>query len=448
VKQALVRIRSWWVDLQDSLWLFPAVGVVGAIVLARLLVAAEPVPEWIPGPLVFVGGPEGARAVLAELTGATFTVVGVVFSLTVVALQMASSQFTPRLLRTFLKDRGVQLVLTGLVSTGVYYVSVLRHVRSVEGEEPFVPELAVTVGLLGALLAAGLLVYFLHHLTSQLRVDVIMSSIRAESLDQLAGLAAPRGKLPDVAAPDPPADAVVVTSRWTGYLQTVDVEALVQAADRAGLVMRLRPTAGTYVIEGTTLAWVWALAGGPPEPELDDLSGAIHQGIHLGPERTESGDLAFGLRQLEDIAGRALSTGVNDPTTAVQAVAQMSAVLVAMAGHPLGVDLGHDGEGNVRVAVPRAPFGEHLDLAIRQIRRYGADEPDVLLAILGLLTDVAEHVADDADRADAVRHQIARTRDVAVFDEPAERVRLERAVSVAYLTLDEGQRRPPPTEAA
>lgn len=415
-----------------------------AIVVARALVALEPVPDWFPEGLAFAGSPEGARAVLAELAGATFTVVGVVFSLTVVALQMASSQFTPRLLRTFLKDRSVQFVLSGMVSSGVFHVAVLRHVRSPEEGEPFVPELAVTIALLYALVAVGLLVFFLHHLTSQLRVDVIMSSIRRQTLRQLRALPAEREELPDEQPVAPPPTAVAVTSTSTGYLQTVDLASLAQSAERLDVVFRLRPSPGDWIAKGTTLAWVWGVDDRPPGPDDEELAKAVHSGIHVGPDRTESGDLAFGLRQLEDIAARALSTGVNDPTTAQQALQQMSAVLVEVAHHPLGVDQAFDGEGRLRVAAPRPTFADHLDIAIDQVRRYGAEEPAVLLAILSLLTDVAERVADIADRAAVVRDQVERTLRAADVSDRAAAARVRGAAQVVLDTLQGGHRPPSP----
>ncbi|WP_165404114.1 DUF2254 domain-containing protein [Egicoccus halophilus] len=438
-----VRVHGWWEDLQDSLWLLPAVGVVLSIALARILVALEPEGGGVPDAIAFTGNAAGAHEVLGQLTGATFTVMGVVFSLTIVALQMASSQFSPRLLRTFLKDRSVQLVLTGLVGSGVFHVSVLRHVRSPEEGEAFVPELATTFALLYALVAVGLVVYFLHHLSSQLRVEVIMASIRRETLGHLRELAADRGDLPDAPPPEPPATAGVVRARTGGYLQTVDAAALVAVAERHGVVVRLRPLPGSWVAKGTTLAWVWGVDGRPPSADDDRLAPDLHGALHLGPERTETGDIAFGIRQLEDIAGRALSTGVNDPTTAAQAVGQIGAVLIVLADHPLGADLGHDDQGRIRVAAPRPTFADHLELAVGQVRRYGATEPAVLLAVLQALTDVAERVADHGDRAADVRDQVRRTVALADLDDPADEQRVRTCADVALRTLDEGRR--PPT---
>lgn len=442
-----VRLLGWYESLRASLWLVPTVGVLAAIVLARLLGAFEPLPAWFPEGLVFGGTPEGARVVLGELAGATVTVVGLVFSLTVIALQMASSQFSPRLLRSFLSDRGVQFVLSGMLASAVFDVAVLRTVRSsAGGVGVFVPRAAVTVALLLALGAVGLLVYFLHHITRMLRVDVTMGAIVSETLHKIQQQSAGRDVLPDQEGPPPPETAHVVTAVRSGYLQRVDVGVLATGARERDIRIRLRPVMGQWVTTGTTLAWVW----GDSDPLAVDAPAAsvlVHEALHLGPDRTESQDLAFGLRQLQDIAARALSSGINDPTTAVQAIGQMAAVMSALARQPLGAALALDDDGTVRAAAPRPTFGAHLELAIGQSRRYGQDEPDVLIALLQLLIDVGEMVADDADRADAVREQIERVEAAADLDDARDLERVSAAASVARRVLEQGVRPAAPAEA-
>lgn len=437
------RIRGMLVDLRDSLWLLPAAAISLAIGLALLLGELEQ-PTWWPDALVFGGTPEGARAVLSELAGATITVVGLVFSLTVIALQMASAQFTPRLLRTFLSDRRTQVVLAGMLASAAYNITVLRAVRSSGDDvEIFVPEVAVMVALLLAAVALGLLVFFLHHVTRQLRVDLVTVGIASQTRHQLRQLDAPRDRLPDRRPPAPGEGATTIASRRRGYLQSVDVQRLAQVARDAGVRLRLRPGLGDSVSEGTTLAWVWPDADGAPAHAADvDLDRRVHAALHLGPDRTESRDLTFGLRQLTDIAVKALSPSINDPTTARQCVEQLAGLLVDLADHPLGADLVEDADGQVRAAVPRPTFGEHLRLSITPIRRYGRDEPDVLLALADLLTDVAEHVADHADRATSIAYELDLLGDCTVED-PAEAARLERSIAAARTALETGTRPAP-----
>jgi len=442
-----VRLRAWWDDLRDSLWLIPTATVLVAVLLAPLLATFEPLPPWLPETLVFGGTPDGARAILAQLAGATITVVGLVFSLTVVALQMAASQFTPRLLRTFLRDRRVQIVMSGMIGSAVYSVGVLRLVRSDgQGVEPFVPRLAVTVALVLSFMAVGLLLYFVHHVTQHLRVDVVMNGIVAYTRRQLAAVPGDRGTIPDRLAPDPPQGAVPVWARLDGYLQLVDVQRLAAAARQAGVRLRLRPTLGDWVTKGTTLAWGWGEEEVGPG-DRDELASLVHRHVHLGVDRTETTDLAFGLRQLQDVATRALSPGVNDPTTAAMAVTQMSAVLCRYAGHPLGDDVIDDDDGEVRVAVPRPGFAALLELATGGVRRYGCSDPEVLAALLTLLIDLAEHVADSADRGAVVEEQIGRVLATAELEDEVDRARVERIGRVAWETLRRGSRVATVTEA-
>lgn len=436
-----VRLSGWWDDLRDSLWLIPMVTVLVAVVLAPLLALLEPLPPWLPPELVFGGTPDGARAILSQLAGATITVIGLVFSLTVIALQMAASQFTPRLLRTFLRDRRVQIVMSGMVGSAVYSVGVLRLVRSEGGGvDPFVPRLAVTVALVLSFAAVGLLLYFVNHVTQHLRVDVVMHEIVTYSAQQLAAVPGDRDTIPDRLAPHPPSGAVPVWARRDGYLQLVDIERLADAAREYGVRLRLRPTLGDWVTQGTTLAWGWGDDGEVGPGDRDRLSALVHRHVHLGVDRTESTDLAFGLRQLQDVATRALSPGVNDPTTAAMAVTQMSAVLCRYAGHPLGDDVFDDEDGQVRAAAPRPGFAALLELAVGGARRYGHTDPEVLAALLTLLIDMAEHVADSADRAEVVERQIERVLASAQLADPTDQERVARIGRVATETLRRGSR--------
>lgn len=446
--QVSVRLRGWWDDLRDSLWLIPAAAVVIAAATAALLTRLEPLPGWFPAAFTFTGSPDGARAILAQLAGATITVVGLVFSLTVIALQMAATQFSPRLLRTFLRDRRVQFVLSAMIGSAVYSVGVLRTVRS-GGDEltPFVPRLAVTVALLASFVAVGLLIFFIHYVTQHLRVDVVMREISDGALRQLAAVTADRETLPDRVAPDPPRSAVPVWARRGGYLQLVDAPAMAREARDVGVVVRLRPTLGEWVTEGTTIAWVWGDDDSGPG-DRDELASLVHRYLHLGVDRTESTDLAFGLRQLQDVATRALSPGVNDPTTAVLAVEQMSAVLCRYAGHPLGDDLVEDDDGAMRVAAPQPGFAALVELAVGPTRRYASSEPDVLAALLTLLIDLAEHVADSSDRATVVRAQIERILTTADLADDTDRARVDRIGRLAEEALDRGSRAATVTEAS
>ncbi len=439
-----LRLAALRDRLNGSLWPWPAVSIVVAVVAAWLL--SQVAPTGGVGNLARFGGtPEGARAILSTVAGSTITVTGVTFSLTVVALQMASTQFTPRLLGTFLADRGNQAVLSVFLGTFAYTLVVQRSIRISTDETPgFVPDLAVGVGLLLTFLSVGMLVYFFHHLTQQLRLENVLAELRRDTLAAVRRIQSdePAGDIdvPDV--PDVPSRRVVVRARRSGYLQAVRLDDLRAVAEVHGTVVRLAPAVGLHVTSGTTLGWAWPVDDDTPgEMDVEALARAVHGTIHLGRERTLTEDVAFGIRQLVDIAARALSTGVNDPTTAVAAIDAMATVLSELAAGPAPSPVRVDARGRVRAAIPRSTFAELLALACDQPRRYGRNEPAVLTELLRMLTDVAEAAIDD-DRRDAVGVQIDATVDRARDAElsSTERDRVDRYARQARAACRHGER--------
>ena len=189
------------------------------------------------------------------------------------------------------------------------------------------------------------------------------------------------------------------------------LDTLADAAIRHGVALRLAPAVGVHVTAGTTFGWAWPVddsAHLDDEEEVEALARAVHGGIHLGVDRSLDEDVAFGIRQLVDIAARALSPGVNDPTSAVAAIDAMAVVCSELARSPSPIAVRRDAEGRVRAGASMSTFGELLALACDQPRRYGRGEPALLTALLRMLTDVAETARDDG-RIDAVRTQIDAT---------------------------------------
>ena len=409
----LLWLRALWQRLATSIWLIPSVSIAAATLLGFVLVDARIDGDGLLTPLGFGVSPEGVRSVLSTIAGSTITVVGVTFSLTVVALQMAASQYSPRLLRTFLADRANQAVLSVLLGTFVYALLVLRQVRSATDEvEAVVPQFAVAVALALTLLSVGMLLFFFHHLSQQLRVESILRDVeratlrvihRYEELDP--DLESP------VSLPDPPVGSVPIEASRSGYLQAVDADLLYVRLVGDGLVLRIRPTIGSHVTAGTTIAWVWHRDGEEIE-DVADVSAAVYRSLSVGFERTLQQDVAFGIRQLVDVAARALSPAVNDPATAVNAIGSLSVLVCACAVRRLGPAMKMDDDGRVRVGAPAPTFAELLTLACDQPLRYGADEPTVLAEILRLLADVGE-IAATEDRRAAVRQQLDAVRPLA-----------------------------------
>ena len=330
---------------------------------------------------------------LQAIAGSVITVTSLVFSLTVVTLQLASSQFSPRLLRTFLADRGNQVVLGTFLATFAYSLTVLRTIRAGdEASSRFVPEVAVTGAFLLAMASVAALVYFIHHITQEIQVDTMMRDVEHTTRRTIDALHPEPfdPSAPVDSAPAVPTNAAFLAATDSGFVQDVNVGLLRDVAQEHGIVFRLHAGIGEAVVERAPLMWIWCDSGQPPSDEiLDSVHGAIFRAVGVGHERTPEGDVAFGLRQLVDIAVRAMSPSLNDPTTAVHAISHLAALCCVLAGRQLSDLTARDDNGVVRVGVARPGFADFLDLACAQIRRFGASEPSVAKALLWMLREVA-----------------------------------------------------------
>ena len=383
--------------LRGSLWVLPTASVVLALAAGALLSKVDLPPGTR---LEFGGTADDARTLLIGITSTMVTVIALVLGLTVVALQLSSTQFSPRLLRNFLRDRPNQIVLSVFVATFAYAAAGLYTVGVSAGERTGdYPRLAVTVAILLLFVSLGLLVFFADHLAHSIQIDAIMRVARRQTLAVIDD-ALLRGQDP-VPAPD---DAVAVAARRSGYLQAVHPAGLLEWASRERACLRLHRRVGQHVVAGTTVAWVWPAAGDGPRPDPVAAALVVDRDVRIGLERTFEQDAAFGIRQLVDVACKAMSPAVNDPYTAVQAVNNLSVIFARLATRPLGDYVTRDDTGAV-VVVPGRGFGDYLATMCGLIRRYGAREPTVAQALLRLLADCATLVGDDADRQAAIRTQ-------------------------------------------
>lgn len=408
-------VRRRWGTLVDTLrselWPLPALGVAVAVLAATGLARLdEAVDADLPvglKTLLFGGGPNAAREVLGAISGSMITVTSLTFSLTVVTLQLASSQFSPRLLRTFTADRFVQRTLALFVTTFVYALTLLRTVRTVEEGDDFVPRIAITFGYLLTLASVLGLVAFLAHLVREIRVESMLRNVHTEASRTLARmLPEEREREVSAALPTPPPDALVVTSASSGFLSAVAEQRLLSAAVEADACVVVDRAAGSSLVAGTPVARAWP-RGGWDAQVRETLVTRIRSALLTSYERTAGQDLAFGLRQLSDVAARALSPGLNDPTTAVHTLGHSSALLCEIARRDVGPVRLADDDGTARVALVRPTFAELLELAVAQPRRFGADDPAVLVRIYQLLREVG-WVVDEEPQREAVSEQLAR----------------------------------------
>lgn len=356
-------------------------GVV-AVVAATLLLRVETTGlDSGVGSVLFPGSPQSARAVLTTVATSTLTLAGLLFSITMLVLQLSSSQYSPRVLRTFLADRNSHLTLAAFVGTFTYSVVVLRGVGSDTGATPGV---AVTLDLLLGLGTLAVFVQFISHITGRIRVSSIVAAVGTETVRAVDRLADDPGR---AAPPLMPSDAGrMVTAADSGVLVYVRVDRLAHLTRRNRGRVEVPHRVGDFVIRGDPLAEVWGL------PESDDE--AVCRAVCLGVEREVTDDPAYGVRQLTDIAERALSPSLNDPTTAVQCVSRLHEVLRRLT--EVEVPTGHyaDDAGVVRVSVGVRGWDDHLEM-LGELVRHATAEPRVLAAIEDLVGDLLDRTDGD-----------------------------------------------------
>jgi uncharacterized membrane protein len=371
--------------------------VVLAIGLGVLLPAVDGGLESGDHPLTFVfgGGAAAARDLLAAIAGSLISVTGLTFSLTVIALQLASSQYSPRLLQTFVSDRVVQATLAQLVLTFVYALTVLRTVRTesaTDDDSAFVPRLSITVAYLLTLGSVLALVFFLGHLAQALRVETMLRDVHDEATrtitEELDGRGGDQGVSAQRAGGLPTGRGTPLTARSSGFLVGVDEEAAAAAAQRARVVVRLAARTGDAVVTGTPIAHAWPI-GSADGFDAEELEEALDGAVRLDFERSAGRDVAYGLRKIIDIAVRALSPGINDPTTAVHALSHASALLGELAVRPADARAVRDRDGTVRFVLPAWELPALVRLVLEEPLQFAEGQPAVLRRLAGLLREVA-----------------------------------------------------------
>jgi uncharacterized membrane protein len=372
--------------------------------LDRHVISGPDRAQWLYG-----GGADGARTMLSTIAGSVITVAGVVFSITIAALTQASSQFGPRLLRNFMRDTANQFVLGIFVATFLYCLLILRTIhggdRSNSGE--FVPQASVTVAVLMAAASIGVLIYFIHHVSVSLQAPSVVATAQADlekviarlPEDQSGSGVARGGCEKEELPPDFHASARAFASTSEGYVQAIDYEGLMQAAAEADVIVQLEHRPGDHVILGNTLALVWPADRAGAELR-EQLNGAFMCGRHSTPEQ----DVEYAIRQMVEIAVRALSPGINDPFTAVNCIDALSASICRVARVGLPGPLRYDHDGRLRLVTPVTTFDGILDTAFNQIRQYGRESVAVTVRLLEVFEACGQQMSSEQQRRGLLRH--------------------------------------------
>ena len=394
----LLRGSGWRREvLRTNLWLVPAVEVAGAVVLFAATYALDRaafardfgLPSWL-----LSGSPDAARQILIAIAAAIITVVGVVFSIVIVALTLTSTQFGPRMLRNFIRDRGTQVTLGTFVATFVYAVLALGSIG--QGGPAFVPRISITVTL--ALMVADLavLIYFLHHITIQIQLPHVIAGIAgdlAAAIELQAGHGAAdsgRAAARLVAGLHGPGGEVAAPR--SGYLQYIQHRLLIRLAAELGVVIHLRYRPGHFLVQGHPYATVW------PADAAGRVARELSRAHVTGPYRTLAQDVSFGVDQLVEIAIRALSPAVNDTFTALTCIDWIGDSLCNVTGlwHPTRVY--RDAAGIVRLVTTETTYKRLVQRAFEKIRQSGRGMPAVMIRQLDALAKIMERATAPEDR--------------------------------------------------
>jgi uncharacterized membrane protein len=374
----------------------PTLIVIAAIAFAAALIEVDSIgsDRWLAQwPRLFGSGADGARQMLSTLAGSMMSVLGITFSMTLVALALASSLYTSRILRNFMGSRVTQLTLGTFAGVFAYCLVVLRTIRGGGGVDEFVPNLAVFFAFVLALAGVGILVFFIHHIASSIQASSIIASIAQETTAAIDRLfAEKRGRAPDMAEPEE--NDQILASRdertWypvpaalSGYIQSVDSDALLDFARDRKTLVRMERGVGAFVVENTALASL-ALAY-PPDQEMIN---ALNEAYSVGRLRTVDQDPSFGIRQLVDMAMKALSPGVNDTSTAVMCIDYLSSILARLACLQFPPSQRYEG-GTLRVIAIVPTFVGLLAEAFDQVRHSAEGNVAIMARMLSAIDAIA-----------------------------------------------------------
>lgn len=404
-------ISRIWSHLQSSFWFLPSVMAISAMATALLLILLDTLDGsqsgWI-SERTDALGPESARAILSAIAGSMITVAGVTFSMTMLTLQLASSQFGPRMLRNFMRDHGNQIVLGTFLSTFVYCLFVLASVRGTEGES-FVPVIAVTFGMILAVASLATLIYFIHHIATSIRIETILAKLAVEARKTVERTLPEQAEKPaplpekttqEALPPDFADNSRSVGASDSGYIQSIALDTLLQVACEHDLVVRVEAPIGSFIPCAGSLVTAF-----PHDRVSDAVADELANAFSLGPERTPDYDIEFSLRRIVEIAQRALSPGMNDPTTAIYCLDRLGEVLGILADRHMSTGRIMDEEMELRVVIEPVSFADLACSAFAAVSRYGISDDDLVARLL----NVMERCSRDAPVQD--REKIMRLHD-------------------------------------
>ncbi len=416
------QIRNILESIRTSLWFWPVLMTLFAIALAQGLILLDQsgwlgrstrldrISNVLGAEWLFGAGADGARSLLATIAASMVAIAATVFSVTIVALSLAAGQMGPRLLRTFIRDRGTQISLGMFIATFAYCIIVLGVVNEGVAAKPFVPKAAVSMALALALVSLAVLIYFIHNVAQAIQAPVVIGVVGCEleeSIERLfpASIGTDQSGAADATAAHLPAsfsqDSAPVHARCSGYLQLIDGEELAKLARAADVILWVDRRPGDHVIAGTEIARIW-----PSAKSTAALGEQVQKAYVFGATRTPAQDVRFLINQLVEIAQRALSPGINDPITAEACIDHLGVALGKLTQRRMPSAFRLDDSGTLRIVVARPDtFRALLGAAFDPIRTCSRASLQVSLRLGALIAELAQ-LARTAEQRDALLGQV------------------------------------------
>ncbi|MCB1026012.1 MAG: DUF2254 domain-containing protein [Acidobacteria bacterium] len=407
------KIRQFLINIRSSLWFVPGLMIIGSITLSIFLIYtdANVNDEWlVKYPRIFGLGADGSRGMLTAIAGSMLTVAALAFAMTLNIISQASAQYSPRVLRNFMRDRINQFVLGYFVSVFAYCLIVLLTIRGSD-EIKFVPSLSVIAGLFFAIGGIIVLIYFIHHIADSLEATNIVKAIEGETVAVIDGIFPEKMGEGADSAEIGPAESLKesidwhrIESRSDGYIQYVDSQGLMDFAVTNDVYLRMEYGIGQFVAQGTKLISVSRV---PEQNWADEINS--HYNIYR--YRTIEQDVGYGIRQIVDIALKALSPGINDTTTAIICIDYLSVIVGRIAQRKLPASARLK-DGEIRVFIKSPDFNDFVETAFDQIRISGNGNLAIFLRILKALSIIGEKTGAK-DRLKVLERQFELTREFA-----------------------------------
>jgi uncharacterized membrane protein len=394
----LERIKYIWDELRGSFWFIPVIMIIVFSAAAiffinldnRFDLSDQDIYNYI-----FSAGVESARSMLTIIAGAMIGIAGTVFSITLVALTLASNQLGSRLLRNFMYDRLNQVVLGTYVSTFVYCLIVINTITD-QDDTKFVPAISIFVGLLAAIAAIILLIVFIHHIAMSIQSDRVISEISISLSKHLTNLF-PLQVGEDEPEKDEDEDKIragyryseKIKSQKAGYLQSVNGPGLIKLALKHDLLIIFKFRPGKFIIKDVVICEVFY-----NQKSDTDFTESINKQIITGKSRTSFQDFEFSIHQMVEIASKALSPGVNDPFTAISCIDNLTSVMCHLSRARFPSSYRYDSDGKLRVIASTHNYKGFLDASFNQIRQFGSSSPSVMIRLtesLSVINQFANH---------------------------------------------------------